>query len=790
LLAAKHARTIARVIVSAMACVACLAMAAAAQEEPLGAVRRDIQGIVVDSAAGQAIRGVEVFIAESRVATRTDSSGKYHITAALPSHVSITFRRIGFSPVTRSLDLSRGAATLDVTLAVRVVKLDRVAVKADSAAEFLRSSQAVSSMGKEEVQQRRGQTIGETIKELPGVALIQYGPSIAKPVVRGLHSQRIVTINGGVPQEGQQWGGEHAPEIDAFAANRLEVIRGPSSILYGSSALGGVVKVIPRPLPKGDSVAGELTTNLFANNRQAAVSALLEGGNLPVPRLGNLGWRAQFSARRAGDAKTPNYYLPNTGFKEVDYNAAVGLMRSWGASEITFSHFGTDLGLYVGAHVGNLDDLNRAMQFPLTTSSFALDIARPDQKVSHDLLAWHTQVGLRKAGQLELSYGFQNNLRREFDNHGFAVGARPAFALQLYTHTLDVLYRHPTIGRWSGTVGVSGMRQGNLSPGRSFLIPQYRLYNGGVFGLETLTLPRVTLSAGARFDSRWQHAYQYGKPVVVSPDDRRTNAGLSGSLGASLKLSESWSLSGTAARAWRPPNVNELFSQGVHHGTAQYEIGDTSLVPERSLNTDLTLRHSSAKTRLELSAYQNQINDYIFLRPREPVSTVRGAYPAYNYAHADARLRGMEATAQFQPTPWLSLYANGNVVRGIDRLTGQPLYDMPADRATASIRLLRQMTAHLTGAYVEVGTTLVRHQDQVPPATIYKLPTAGYALLNFELGASTAKVGAMRIQPSLAIRNLLDAQYRDYLSRYRLFVDEPGRDVVLRLTVPFGAARK
>ena len=751
---------------------------------------REITGVVTDSATGRPVEGVSVVVVQTRLGAVTDTAGRYRLFGILPPTVSVALRRIGYVPVTRRVDLARGTASLDVALVSRPATIEGVTVRADSAAVFLRAEQATSVMTAEQVQQQRGQTIGETIKSLPGVSVIQYGPSIAKPVVRGLHSQRVATVNAGVPIEGQQWGGEHAPEIDAFSANEIEVIRGPGTILYGSGALGGVVRVMPRALPTSGGVGGEITTNAFANNRQGALSLLFEGADLTLPAIGTLGWRVQGSMRRAGDAKTPGYYLPNTGFKEIDYSAATGIVRSWGQSQISYTHFGTQLGLYLGAHVGNLDDLNRAMLNPLTSPAFAYALGTPDQRVAHDVVSWQTTVKLPKASSLEVSYGFQDNNREEFDNHGFAtVGSRPAFALELFTHSLDVKYHHAPVGPFAGTVGVTGMRQGNLSPGRSFLIPQYRLYSGGAYGLEEMTLGRLTLTAGGRYDYRWQHAYQYGAPVIVSPDDQRSYEGLSGSLGASLQLAESWSLASTLGEAWRPPNVSERFSQGVHHGTAQYEIGDSTLVPERSINADLTLRHLGARSRLEVSVFQNQINDFIFLRPGNPISTVRGAYPSYNYAHTDARLRGVEVTGQLDPVPALSLYANLNVVRGTDRLTQDPLYDMPADRLTASARVFGSSSARVIAPYVELGTTLVRRQDQVPPNTVYKLPTSGYGLVNFEVGAGALVVRGVRYETSLAVRNLFDRTYRDYLSRYRLFVDEPGRDIVFRLTAPFGASR-
>lgn len=753
-------------------------------------VRREVRGVIADSATKLPIPGANVAIPESNISAVTNAAGQYRIAALLPQSVTMLVRAIGFTPVTKRVDLAAGSAEANFALAHAEVVLDAVTVRTDTAASFLGAKQATSTMSATDVQQHRGQTIGETIKEMPGVSIIQYGPSIAKPVVRGLHSQRIATVNNGVMQEGQQWGGEHAPEIDAFAANQIEVIRGPGTILYGSGALGGVVRVMPRPLPTFGGLGGTFSSNAFANNRQAAASLMLEGAFARAPLLGDMGWRLQASGRRAGDAATPDYHLPNTGFKEIDYNAAIGITRPWGRSELSYSHFGTDLAMYIGAHVGNLDDLERAMDDPLVSDTFNSAISRPKQTVRHNLLAWHTRIDAGDGAWIETSYGFQHNARNEFDNHGFAVGDRPAFALELYTHTLDVQYHQRTDGRFAGTFGVSGMRQGNLSPGRSFLIPQYRLYSGGVFGLETLTLSRLALTAGARFDYRWQHAYQFGAPVVVSPDEVRAYHGVSGSFGATYKLNDTWSVATTLARAWRPPNVSERFSSGVHHGTAQFEIGDTSLVPERSINADVTLRQLGARTRLELSAYRNRINDFIFLRPRAPVTTVRGAYPAYNYAHTDAQLIGFEVTGQLNPVAWLELYANANVVRGTDRATDEPLYDMPADRLTTSVRVYGKSGSTWTSPFIEIGVTLVRKQDYVPSSTIYKLPTAGYGLVNFELGANAVQIGRVRVEPSLAVRNLFDRRYRDYLSRYRLFVDEPGRDVVLRFAVPFGPERQ
>lgn len=750
-----------------------------------------LEGTITDSAARMPLPGALLTLSPLGRTVPSDAHGHFVFFGLPRDTMTLRVRAIGYRPRSIRVDLTRGDTHIDIRLVGQAVLLDSVTVTGATAAEeALHSTAATGVMSAEEVQRERGQTLGETIKHMPGVALIQFGPSIAKPVVRGLHSQRLRVMNGDIPQEGQQWGEEHAPEIDAFAANEIEVIRGSGFVLYGSDAIGGVVRVLPRPLPGTGAVGGEVTTNVFTNNRQAAGSVLLEGASLRLPLLGTLGWRAQGSYRRAGDAFTPGYYLRNTGFVERNFNASLGLTRPWGSSQVTYSRFATELGMYLGAHVSTVSDLERAMQNPLQTYEYSSDIARPNQKVSHDLVSWRINRLLGGAAMLDASYGFQYNHRAEYDGIGFASGStRPAFGLDLYTHTVDVRLRHAPVGHFAGTFGVSGMRQGNLSPGRSFLIPQYRIYSGGVYALEQLAVGRLTVSAGLRYDYRWQHAFQFGDPVVISPDEVRAWDGPAGRLGANLEFARGWSLASTVGRGWRAPNVSERFSAGVHHGTAQYQLGDTSITSERSLNLDATLRHAGRAVQLEASAYSNRIDGYIYLRPFGDVSTVRGAYPGYRFAQTDARLRGAEASVQLAPVRWLSLSLSGTVVRGRDRATGDPLFDIPADRLVANLRVIGGVGTRLSEPYIDVGTTLVRRQTHVPPNTVYRLPTAGYALFSVEIGAASFSILGRPLQLSLAARNVFNTAYRDYLSRYRLFVDDPGRDVVLRITSTFGSTR-
>ncbi|NJL18452.1 MAG: TonB-dependent receptor [Nitrospira sp.] len=221
----------------------------------------------------------------------------------------------------------------------------------------------------------------------------------------------------------------------------------------------------------------------------------------------------------------------------------------------------------------------------------------------------------------------------------------------------------------------------------------------------------------------------------------------------------------------------------MHHGTAQYELGRASLAPERSAGVEGTLRYATAATSLEVAAYSNRINGFIYLQPRAPVLTIRGAFPAYNYNQTDARLNGVELSGSVAPTAWLRLQGTANAVRGTDLVNGGPLFDMPADRATLQVRVVGARP-RLGNWHVGVGSVLVREQDGVPEGTVYQLPTAGYALASADLGATNISVAGRHIDVAVSATNLLNARYRDYLSRYRLFVNDAGRDLVMRVRVP------
>ena len=756
-----------------------------AQTLPAAAPLRRIHGELRDSASGAALRGADVqIVGPVTRRSRTDASGHFEFAQLPAAPYVLRLRLIGFAPLERAVNVVAGDATVRLTLRANTITLDSVTVSAIALPDPLARVAATSTVDAAELAATRGQTLGETIKFLPGVSVIQFGPSIAKPVIRGLNSQRVLVMNAGLRQEDQQWGTEHAPNIDSFDADRVTVVRGAATVLYGPDAIGGVVRVEHDRVPDGGTLKGDVALNGFSNSRQGAVSFGVQGGGLRLPLVGATGYRVRLSSRVAGNAAAPDYFLSNTGFRELNGSVTLGVHRDWGTSEVMVSHFGTELGVLRQAHVGNFDDLQRSLSAPPPDSSFTYGIDRPNQRVQHTTLRVRAAFVLPRAGELEVVYGSQANHRREFDNHGpLRVRGIAAFNLKLFTNSLDVRWNHGLQHGFVGTIGTSAMVQGNQTLGKAFLIPGFDLSQAAVYAQESYAVGRVTLSAGARTDAFSQTTLPFSDAGIRSEAGTRRWNGFSGSFGGELRLTDALTTSVRVARAWRPPTVNERYAQGVHHGTAQYELGRASLDPERSAAVEAVTRYSTSNATLEVAAYSNQITGFIFLRPRAPVLTIRGAFPAFNYDQTNARLNGVELSGMLTPTAWLRLQGTANAVRGMDRTNGGPLFDMPADRATLQARVVGTKP-RLGNWYVGLGSVLVREQDGVPAGTVYQLPTAGYALASADLGSANIAVAGRRIDVALSATNLFNTRYRDYLSRYRLFVNDAGRDLIVRLRIP------
>ena len=748
--------------------------------------RLTLSGTVRD-VRGDVLPGVTVVLDGTSLGTATDAAGRYALSGLAAGTYRVVFRYVGYRERAETVAL-RMSHRLDVVLHEEDVAGDEVVVENDAARRAEAAAQATSVLGAKELAAVRGQTLGAALERLPGVTLLQTGPSIAKPVVRGLHSERVVVVNAGVAQEGQQWGGEHGPEIDPFAAGTIEVVRGVAGVEYGVGAIGGVVKIEPHPLREAAGMGGRAAVNLFSNNRQGAMSVRVDASNGR-----GLSARVQASGRIAGDSRAPSYGLANTGFREGAAQAVVGYHGRRGGLEALVSHFQTRLGIFAGAHVPNAAALRAlyAAGTPSVVRDVSYTIEAPRQEVAHSLLSLRSHIETA-GGELSAQVGLQRNHRQEYDRHyrfqTIPEGAL-AFDLTLWTTGGELRFRHAPVnalgGGFVGTVGASGIAQVNTNGEAGRLIPNFGALTGGVFVREAYLRGPLTVEAGLRLDARRLRAYPRVNGDVQTVVTRY--ASLTGALGATWRLAEAWTVAANVSQGWRPPSVNELYAAGVHHGTAQYEQGDAGLVPEKSLGVDATLRRTAGAVTGEVSAFVNRMNGYVYLRPDTAlVETIRGAYPLARYTQDDALLYGFDGGAEWAlPRLPLRLGTTVSAVWGENRTRREPLVGLPSPRASVRATALLGTVGPLREAEVAFGTRVVAKQTHVPASLPdFAPPPPGYALLDFDLSASfRTRRGEGTV--GLSVENLLDTAYRDYLSRWRYFVDAPGRMATLRVEVPF-----
>jgi iron complex outermembrane receptor protein len=641
---------------------------------------------------------------------------------------------------------------------------------------------------------RLGRSLGDALTAVEGVTLLQSGPTISKPEIHGLQGNRIQVLNNGVKLEGQQWGSEHAPEVDPFLAGSLEVVKGAAGVRYGPEALGGVVLVTPRPLRTTPGSDGEWHALLTTAGRGGATALRYDVAPEAVP---GLALRVQGSVRRLGDQEAPRYVLANTALSEQNGSAAVGYGGEHYHAEVFYSRFHTKLGILRAAHIGNLADLEAALErdVPEETGPFGYDIDRPRQEVTHDLVK--VRGGRHwDAGHLDLSYAFQNNDRSEYDKHrslndSVAALDRPELRFTIYTHRLEAVFDRAARGGFSGQYGMAAGVQGNASHGRTF-VPNFINASGGAFALERWNGEHWGAEAGLRYDHRLLQVFRNPGNGVVQTNFE--NGGLSAALGGTWRSGneEDGTLEARAnlSSAWRPPAANELYSNGVHHGAAAVEYGDTSLKAEKAYSAALSLSHranadEAGLREVEAEVYATYIHDYIGLVPEQPPTlTIRGAFPTFRYQAGNMLLRGLDARAAYAVLPWLEAGTRASLLWAGDVRTGDGLLFSPAHRWENSLTATRGNWRGLRDLFASARAQAVFRQGNPAPNDYAPAPP-GYVLFGAEAGFTWASpAGAVDVE--LQARNLLNETYRDYTNRFRYYADETGREIAVRVKLAFG----
>ena len=722
-----------------------------------------------------------VYVDELQRSFEANERGVVLLSGLCAGHYNLHVQAAGYAPLAEHISVVDNGQ-----ISLRLDHLEQELQSVNITDQAVRTIlQDRSDLKRNEVLESSGKTISELLTKISGVTMLTNGGTISKPVIHGLHSNRIVMLNNGVRQEDQQWGGEHAPNIDPFLANNITVIKGAASVRYGTDAIGGVVLVDPKPLLHVPGWEGEVNTATFSNNRMGILNGMVGHRLKKLP----LSFKVQGTLKKGGNYRIPGYWAANTGVEEYNYSAAAAYRRAHSGAEVFYSHFNTRLGIYRGSHTGNRQDLLQAIASPKPTipADFTYDIERPYQHVTHDMVKAKLYADTR-AGMWNLLYAYQHNYRQEYDVQRVTTNDAQ-LNLTLNTQTVNLNLDHRRIGNLSGQIGIDGIYQENFfKPGDRLFIPNYQSLGGGAYLIERYTFGKFTAEGGLRYDWRW---FEVFNPEGTNQQIVRYNynfSSVSGTLGIKHQVSSNFDWNITLANAWRAPQANELFSAGLHHGAARIELGNKTLVPERAYSLNLAGKYAwNGKLTADVSLYSQLINNYIFLQPGEDVLTIRGYFKSFHYRQTDAHLNGADVTLGYDWTSKINTTLKGSFLRAWDKNAQTWLILMPSDRIALNASYAVPLNKKGSALTFGVGSRYVFRQTRVPSnfdQVDFPRPPSDYFVADASISANLCFKG-QPFNVSLSGTNVLNQRYRDYLDAFRYFIDQPGRDIVLRLHIPF-----
>ena len=638
----------------------------------------------------------------------------------------------------------------------------------------------------------------DAIAHQPGVSQLTTGGSISKPIIRGLGYNRVVVMSEGVRQEGQQWGDEHGVEVDGSSVNSVEILKGPASLMYGSDAMAGVVILHSKPtLAEGDmraNVSSEYQTNNGLFNYNLSIAGNQHG----------FVWDARFSDKMAHAYKNKyDGYVPGSQFRERAGRLMLGVDKTWGHSRLTWTAYHLTPGIVEGERNPETGELECS-----TNNVKTYGKSLPFQQVKHYKLVWDNSLSL-SSGYLKAIIGYQQNRRQEFEESADEY----ELFFKLHTLTYDLRYLTHEWDGWKFSTGIGGMYQKSGNEGEEYLIPDYRLFDFGIYATTTKAIgDSWTLNGGVRYYHRRLH----GDELTEDGDMRFTDFsrhfnGLTGSIGAVCNINKHFNVRLNLARGFRTPNMSELSSNGVHEGSIRYELGNQQLKAEYSLQADLGLDFTSRYVSAQVALFANRIDNYIFTHRLN--QEIEEGYLTYAYTQGDARLLGFEAGIDFHPVHSIHFsnsfsYVDARLMHASADTKYLPFTPAPHWASELKWELFHHSHTtvnhhHTTDAahrslfnnlYVAAGLDCYLKQTHIYSADDTETKTPGYALLSLSAGSDIQVKGRKVAELYITADNLLDKSYQNHLSRLkyadvnaatgRRGVFNMGRNITFKIVVP------
>jgi iron complex outermembrane recepter protein len=805
-----------------------------AQRNP---VRTTLTGKFTDVKTKMSLESASIYISDLKKGTTADSSGNYTLANIPTGTYVVEVGHVGYKTIIRKVSFTENR-TENFVLESSITEEAEVVVTGTSKAMSIKKSPVpIVSLSRQYLQQNLSTNIIDALSKVPGINAVTTGPNVSKPFIRGLGFNRILTLYDGVRQEGQQWGDEHGIEVDQNDIDKIEVVKGPASLIYGSDAVAGVVNLIPANPPLKGQVVGNILNEYQTNNKLISNSASLSGNT------NNFVWKGRLSSKLATNYQNKiDGRVYNTGFHETDASALIGINRAWGYERIGFSYYDNLQEIPEGAR----DSATRKFTKQIYEDDSYEPIVSDDELNSYEISTIHQHIRhtrlynsssfLLGKNRIATNLSFQQSHRQEFSHPEDAPV--PGLDLLLKTLSYDVKYYFLEKKDWSVTAGVNGMYQdNNVEKGTEFIIPSFHQFDIGPFVYVSKTINKLELAGGLRYDNRTFNSRElFIKPDAVTGFDtpvygadivgadkpfsaaKHNFSGVSGSLGMSYQGSKQVTFKANIGRGFRAPNITEISSNGIHPGTNLYQIGNADFKPEFNLQEDIGIIYNTPHVTLNAEIFYNNITNYIYNQKLLSVnggdSVIVDGNQTFKFLQGKAQLFGGELNLDIHPHPldWLHFENSLSVVYGTNKgASGQKLSDsakylpfIPPLHTLSELRAnIKKIGKGIANAFVKVQLEYYAAQNRAYLENGTETSTPGYTLFHAGIGTDIVnKKGKAALTISVMGNNIFDVAYQSHLNRLKYFEDYPtdprghhgiynmGRNISFRINVPLNFATK
>ena len=773
-----------------------------------------IKGEITDLHDNSQLIGALVRIQGTNFFSLTDLDGTYEIKGLCPGKYNLVISHPECTAINKKLNLKQ-SRVYNLGLEHHINELDEIIVT-DSKVSKLRKSIQEVSLNISDINSYGSNTLVEALNYIPGASILKTGNSIGKPIIHGMYGSRVGIVTDDFRQYDQQWGPDHAPNIDFDSFDIIQLIKGAAALKYGGDTSAGSIILSSKRKKLKDTLFGKSSINIESNGRGGKFSSRLEKNYSNGFYI-----NGNFTGKRYGDFNTPDYILSNSGFKEANFSIKLGkdiINKGW---NLKYSNYNLEPGILKSSHIGNVQDLFYALNSnePSIINDFTYNIEAPKQIAKHQKLTLRYFKSFENNTKLELGYNFQNNKRKEFDIRRGGRTGIPVVDLLLKTHTLNGSLSGIDIKNWNFELGLNGFFQDNFSTpdtGVKRLIPDYIKFETGIYFLGNFQKSNAFLwEWGLRLDhvsydskkyyykSVWNErnynilfkgfetGQDFANQILTNPKFNYLN--VSAQTGASLNISNELKFKISYILSQRAPNPSELFSDGLHHAMAAIEYGSLSLKPETSHKFLFSFSKNNKNYNWSLEPYISKTFGYIFIEPTGLKQTIRGAFPVWTYDSTDAFMTGIDINSSININRRLMFDVGASYTYAEDILNKEPIILIPPLNTFQKLKFtpLKGMWSleftHQTSAkqnrfpnsnfifdYIEDGKLVSETVD------ISSSPR-GFQKLDAIFSILIGNKNNIRSNLRLIIQNITNSDYRDYLNRMRFYSSEIGRNFQVQL---------